>query len=265
MSTHTHDHEKKHREKGLEQDTSVHAQTPGDQSAPEPQAQTGQPAQAGQTDQSSQSAREQAPASLDTELAQARAEIELLKIQLAELNDKYLRALADQVNFRKRMVKDKEEAQKYAVQTLLTDLVPVLDDFDRSIEAALQSPEDGSKVLEGVRLIRKHLMDTLENKYGLKRFSAQGAVFDPNYHEAMFSDMGEVEEPTVTQEFMPGYILHDRVIRSAKVKVTMPAKPAASQEQSGEDQAEQNLPTPDGAPAAEDSSGTGQTADKPDI
>lgn len=248
MSTHTHDHEKKHRGKDPEQDTSVQSQMPVEQPQPESQVQTGQ------ADQSAQPAEEQLPASLETQLAEARAEIELLKIQLAELNDKYLRALADQVNFRKRMVKDKEEAQKYAIQTLLADLVPILDDFDRSIDAALQSPEDGSKVLEGVRLIRKHLMDTLENKYGLKRFSAQGAAFDPNYHEAMFSDIGEVEEPTVTQEFMPGYMLHDRVIRSAKVKVTMPARPATRQEQT-----EQNIQTPNGAPGTEGSSEAGQS------
>ncbi|MCX8013168.1 MAG: nucleotide exchange factor GrpE [Rectinema sp.] len=222
MSIHTHDHGKKHGEKSPEQGTSAHAQPSEAQSVSGTQAEA----------QAAEYTANQTAPSLETQLAEARAEIELLKIQLAELNDKYLRALAEQVNFRKRMVKDKEDAQKYAIQTLLVDLIPVLDDFDRSIDAALQSPEDGSKVLEGVRLIRKHFMDMLETKYGLRRFSAQGAVFDPHLHEAMFSDTGEVAEPTVTQEFMPGYMLHDRVIRSAKVKVTMPAKPAPQPEQS---------------------------------
>ncbi|MHB0853991.1 MAG: nucleotide exchange factor GrpE [Rectinema subterraneum] len=163
----------------------------------------------------------------EAQLAAAKAEIELLKAQLAELNDKYLRALAEQVNFRKRMTKEKEEYQQYALSTLLSDLIPVLDDFDRSLEAAAQSQNDVSKVIEGIRLVQKRLLDTLANKYGLARYDAEGSVFDPHMHEAMFSDQGDVTEPTVTQEFMPGYKLHDRVIRAAKVKVTVPANNGA--------------------------------------
>jgi len=168
-----------------------------------------------------------AVATPEAQLAAAKAEIELLKAQLAELNDKYLRALAEQVNFRKRVIKEKEEYQQYAVSTLLLDLIPVLDDFDRSLEAAAQSQNDASKIIEGVRLVQKRLFDTLANKYGLTRYNAKGSVFDPHMHEAMFSDQGDVAEPTVTQEFMPGYKLHDRVIRAAKVKVTMPANNGA--------------------------------------
>lgn len=163
----------------------------------------------------------------EAQLAAANAEIELLKAQLAELNDKYLRTLAEQVNFRKRIAKEKEEYQQYALSTLLMDLIPILDDFDRSLEAATQSQNNVSKVIEGIRLIQKRLMDTLTNKYGLTRFSAKDSVFDPHMHEAMFSDQGDVAEPTVTQEFMPGYKLHDRVIRTAKVKVTVPANKKA--------------------------------------
>ena len=180
----------------------------------------------------------------EAQLAAAKAEIELLKAQLAELNDKYLRALAEQVNFRKRMTKEKEEYQQYALSTLLSDLIPVLDDFDRSLEAAAQSQNDVSKVIEGIRLVQKRLLDTLANKYGLARYDAEGSVFDPHMHEAMFSDQGDVTEPTVTQEFMPGYKLHDRVIRAAKVKVTVPANngaekaPAQMEEAQGQAQDE---------------------------
>jgi len=164
----------------------------------------------------------------EAQLAAAKAEIELLKAQLAELNDKYLRTLAEQVNFRKRVVKEKEEFQQYAVSALLSDLVPVLDDFDRSLEAVAQNHNDAEKVVEGIRLIQKRLYDTLSNKYGLSKYEANGSVFDPHLHEAMFSDQGDVPEPTVTQEFMPGYKLHGRVVRTAKVKVTMPANPGIS-------------------------------------
>jgi molecular chaperone GrpE len=167
----------------------------------------------------------QSATDLESQLAAANAEIERLKAQLEELNDKYLRTLAEQVNFRKRVVKEKEEFQQYAVSTLLNDLIPVLDDFDRSLDAVAQNHKDVEKVIEGIRLIQRRLYDTLSKKYGLKQYKAEGTAFDPHLHEAMFSEKGDVHEPKVTQEFLPGYKLHDRVIRTAKVKVMMPAKP----------------------------------------
>jgi molecular chaperone GrpE len=200
---------------------------------------------------------EEAPAGAvntpEAQLAAAKAEIELLKTQLAELNDKYLRTLAEQVNFRKRVVKEKEEFQQYAVSSLLSDLIPVLDDFDRSLEAVVQNQNDTTKVIDGIRLIQKRLYDTLSNKYGLSRYEAKGVVFDPHLHEAMFSDQGDVPEPTVTQEFLPGYRLHDRVIRTAKVKVTMPANPASSGPEASEPSAKEGeAAAPDeGAPGAD--------------
>jgi len=163
----------------------------------------------------------------EAQLAAARAEIDLLKAQVSELNDKYLRTLAEQVNFRKRVVKEKEEFQQYAISTLLADLIPVLDDFDRSLEAVAQHKTDAEKVAEGIQLIQKRLYDTLSNKYGLVKYESKNSVFDPHMHEAMFSDQGDVAEPTVTQEFIPGYKLHERIIRTAKVKVTMPSPGSA--------------------------------------
>ncbi len=164
----------------------------------------------------------------EAQLAAARAEIDLLKAQVSELNDKYLRTLAEQVNFRKRVVKEKEEFQQYAISTLLADLIPVLDDFDRSLETVVQHKTDAEKVAEGIQLIQKKLYDTLSSKYGLTKYESKNSVFDPHMHEAMFSDEGNVAMPTVTQEFMPGYKLHERIIRTAKVKVTMPSSGNAS-------------------------------------
>lgn len=183
----------------------------------------------------------------EAQLAAAKAEIEVLKAQLSELNDKYLRTLAEQVNFRKRVVKEKEEFQQYAVSTLLSDLIPVLDDFDRSLEAIVQNQNDTTKIIEGIRLIQKRLHDTLSNKYGLSRYEAKGLVFDPHLHEAMFSDQGDVPEPTVTQEFLPGYKLHDRVIRTAKVKVTMPANAGGAEPTAQEAQAKREEAAAPGA------------------
>jgi len=119
---------------------------------------------------------------------------------------------------------------------VLNDLIPVLDDLDRSLEAISQNKDNVEKVIEGIRLIQKRLYDTLANKYGLTKFNAQGEVFDPNLHEAMYSEIGDVPESMVTQEFMPGYKLHDRVIRTAKVKVMLPMATQTGEAQHQESQ-----------------------------
>lgn len=156
-------------------------------------------------------------------LEAANAEIADLRAKNDELNDRYLRKVAEEVNFRKRMLKDKDEAQRYALSSILGDLVPVLDDFDRGLVHAEQT-KSYDNLLEGIALIRRQLSQLLENKYFLKRFDSKGEIFDPARHEALFAEPGDVEEPVVSEEYLPGYMLHERVIRFAKVRVKMPAK-----------------------------------------
>ncbi len=161
------------------------------------------------------------------ELDAPRNEIAALRTEVADLNEKYLRKLADEVNFRKRMVREKEDAQKFAVAGLLGDIIPILDDFDRGL-ASSENAKNYEQLHEGVALIRKQLSQMLENKYSLKRFESKGNLFDPNRHEAVFAEPGDVEEAMVFEEYLPGYALHDRILRTAKVRVKIPApqKPA---------------------------------------
>lgn len=161
------------------------------------------------------------------ELEAAKGEIASLRAEVAELNEKYLRKLADEVNFRKRMVREKEDAQKFAVTGLLGDIIPILDDFDRGL-ASSETAKNYEQLHEGVALIRKQLSQMLENKYSLKRFESKGNLFDPNRHEAVFAEPADVEEAIVFEEYLPGYALHDRILRTAKVRVKIPApqKPA---------------------------------------
>jgi molecular chaperone GrpE len=149
-----------------------------------------------------------------------------LEEKLREADDKYLRKAAEFENFRKRITREKQDAIEFANQSLLLDLIPVLDDFDRAIKAAAAmasaSPEFDS-LYEGVTLIEKRLVTQLENKWGLKRFDSAGEAFDPNRHEAIMMDKSaEVAGPVVQEDFLKGYTLKDRVVRSAKVKVLMP-------------------------------------------
>lgn len=180
------------------------------ESAPEAESVAGQPQESTELE------------TLKAELDQTKQKLAATLSELSELNEKYLRKLADEVNFRKRMLREKEEAQKFAVSSLLGDLIPILDDFDRGISSA-ESAQNYEQLHEGILLIRRQLSQMLENKYALKRFESKGTAFDPNRHEALFAEPDDVEEVMVSEEYLPGYALHDRVLRTAKVRVKIPA------------------------------------------
>jgi molecular chaperone GrpE len=154
--------------------------------------------------------------------------IAALEKEVSELKDQYLRKLADYENFRKRMFREKEEAIQFANTSLLVDLVQVLDDFDRAIRSS-ESSQDFKTLHDGIQMIERQFFGLLESKYRLKRFDSTGTPFDPNRHEAIAvekSDDPACVEDVVVEEFLKGYELADRIIRSAKVKVRQPADPS---------------------------------------
>ncbi len=155
------------------------------------------------------------------------SQIEKLQAEVSSLKDQYLRKLADYENFRKRMFREKDDAVQFANSQLLTDLVSVLDDFDRAVSSS-ETSRDFQSLHDGVDMIRRQLLGLLESKYGLARFESLGEPFDPNHHEAMMSEQGECDEPTVVEEYSKGYRLRERILRSAKVKVRMPAAGASA-------------------------------------
>jgi len=153
---------------------------------------------------------------------EAASRISALEDEVSSLKDQYLRKLADYENFRKRMFREKEDSVQYANTQILSDLVGVVDDFDRAVRSS-ETSKDFQSLHDGVDMIRKRLLGLLESKYGLAGFSSEGEPFDPNMHEAVMSELGDCEEPVVIEEFVKGYKLRDRILRSAKVKVRMPA------------------------------------------
>ena len=161
-------------------------------------------------------------------IAELEAKSVDLAAQLAELNDQLLRKAADFENFRKRINQEKQNAIEFANQSLLLDIIPIIDDFERAIQSAETSEEltglpAGKAVLEGITMIEKRLISRLEGKWGLKRFNSAGEPFDPNFHEAVLMDKSpDTKEPVVQEEFLKGYMLKERVIRAAQVKVLMP-------------------------------------------
>jgi len=185
-----------------------------------------------ETDVSGQSAEKDAKSAGEAAKAlKPEEKIAELEAQLAETRDQLLRKAADFENFRKRMNQEKQNAIEYANQSLLLDIIPVIDDFERAIQSAEKSA-DLNAFIEGVKMIEKRLTNQLESKWGLKRFSSAGELFDPNMHEAlMVEKSSDVTEAVVQEDLIRGYLLKDRVIRAAKVKVLMPeAAPAVASE-----------------------------------
>jgi molecular chaperone GrpE len=149
-----------------------------------------------------------------------------LEEQLAESRDQFLRKAAEFENFRKRMTQEKQSAIEYANQSLLLDIIPIIDDFERAILSG-ESSKDFTAFWDGICMIEKRLTTQLETKWGLKRFNSAGEVFDPNLHEALMMDKSpDISEAVVQEDLIKGYLLKDRVIRAAKVKVLVPENPA---------------------------------------
>ena len=144
-----------------------------------------------------------------------------LEKENAELKDQYLRKAADFENYRKRAISDKQEAIDYANTSLLKDLLDSLDNFDRTVEAAATAT-DAKSIADGVTMINKSLVSMLENKYNLVSYGAAGDAFNPDIHEAIGMQEGDVEEEQISAVYLKGYKLKDRVIRHAKVMVTKP-------------------------------------------
>lgn len=151
---------------------------------------------------------------------------EKAKKEIEKWKGEYLRKMADFENYRKRMIKEKQEAIDYANETLLQDLIHVLDDFDRAIDAInTYCDEKTRSYMEGFAIIQKQFYSMLENKYSLSYYKSEGERFDPNIHDAKASrESAEVTEEIVEKELLKGYRLHGRVIRTAQVETIKPKK-----------------------------------------
>jgi molecular chaperone GrpE len=134
-----------------------------------------------------------------------------------DYRDRYVRTLADFENFRKRSEREKADFQRYALGSVIRDLLPVLDNFDRALDHA----EEGDEFHKGVSLIYKQLFDVLQ-RHGLKPITESGVHFDPNIHEAVIREEDpSVPSHTVVAVLQKGYFLHDRLLRPAMVKVAV--------------------------------------------
>jgi len=144
--------------------------------------------------------------------------------------DRLLRTTADFENFKKRAGREKQEAIKYANESLLQKLVPVLDNFDMALSAAQVGQSEAAQSLQtGINMIYQQLRNTLLEA-GLEEIDAEGKIFDPNLHEAVSQrETAEVPEGQVVQQMRKGYKLRDRLLRPASVVVSKKPDPSTQE------------------------------------
>ncbi|EKN64228.1 nucleotide exchange factor GrpE [Schinkia azotoformans] len=152
------------------------------------------------------------------EVSPEQLEIQRLQQELDDRQSRLLRLQADFENFRRRVRLDQEAAAKYRAQSLIENILPALDNFDRALNIEAKE-EETLQLLKGVEMVYRQLLDALKTE-GLDIIDAVGKEFDPNFHQAVMQvEDSNYESNIVVDELQKGYILKDRVIRPTMVKV----------------------------------------------
>ena len=157
-----------------------------------------------------------------SEIDDEALEIDALRAERDDLRDRFMRALADAENSRKRSEKDRREAENYGGSKLARDMLPVYDNLKRALEAATDEHREVSgALLEGVELTMRELLNVFK-KHGIERISPEvGDVFDPQHHQAMFeAPVPGTKAGEIIQVSAEGFMLHDRLLRPAQVGVS---------------------------------------------
>ncbi|MDF1873626.1 nucleotide exchange factor GrpE [Vannielia sp.] len=149
-------------------------------------------------------------------------EIEIIRQERDEMRDRFMRALADAENARKRGERDRREAEQYGGSKLARDILPVYDNLKRALEAAGESEGEAmSGLLEGVKLTMREMLNIFA-KHGIEPIVPEvGDTFDPQLHQAMFeAPLPDTKQGTIIQVMAEGFMLHDRLLRPAQVGVS---------------------------------------------
>lgn len=163
----------------------------------------------------------------EEQLKELQKEIESLRKAASERNE-FLNLLqrvqADFANYQKRIKKEKECWDKYQDEDLLKELIPVLDNLERTLKMKCSS-EETKCLMDGVQLIKREIFRVLE-KRGVKQIKTTGEKFDANIHESVaVTESADHKENEIIEEIAPGYMLYDRLIRAAKVRIAVKPKP----------------------------------------
>ncbi len=177
----------------------------------------------------------------DSEVDDLRQQLAAKELEAKTNYDRFVRQAAELDNFKKRASREREDAIRYANESLIKDLLSVVDNLERAVAHA-SGDGNGKPIVEGVEMVLKGLLDVLA-KYGVTQISAVGQPFDPAKHEAMAQVESQTHQPnSVVDELHKGYALRDRLLRPALVSV---AKAPITQEKKNEDSKVENDPSDD--------------------
>jgi len=155
-------------------------------------------------------------------LKELRAKLESKEEEAKETYDRLLRVSADFENYKKRSTREMEEFRRYANQSLLKEMLSVVDNLELAINSSNDEKETDKNLIEGLNLTLNEILRVLE-KFNVKPIEAQGQTFDPAFHEAvMREETDDFPEKTVISELQKGYLIHDRLLRPAMVVVAVP-------------------------------------------
>ncbi|MBM3243039.1 nucleotide exchange factor GrpE [Candidatus Poribacteria bacterium] len=190
--------------------------------------------------------------SQETEIEKDKVkELEKLQAEVEAARDRMLRTAAEFENYKKRAEREKNEFMKYIATEFVADLLPIMDNLERAIDATSpplegqgwggnENAQNFASLREGVKLTYKQLQDVLTRR-GVTRIEAVGKPFDPNVHEAvMQAPSDKYPENIVAAEFQKGYMLHDRVIRAAMVSVSAGNPPVKKPDSFGNEGGKEN-------------------------
>jgi molecular chaperone GrpE len=159
------------------------------------------------------------PSSAKEKATEETEKIAELEKEVADLKDRFLRKVAEFENYKRRNENDQLNLIKYAAESFIIKLLPVVDDFERSLEH-IESAKNNDALKEGIKLVYDKLIKVLDEQ-GVKKIDAVGKPFDVHYHEALMQRKDDKAEPhTVLDELEKGYLYKDRVIRHSKVVVS---------------------------------------------
>lgn len=160
---------------------------------------------------------EQDDAEKADEMEKLKEELNTLQQEKEDLYQRFLRTQAEFDNYKKRSLREREAQAKYKSQDLVTELLPVIDNFERALQVEANDANKG--LLDGISMVYKQLMDALKTE-GVEPIEAVGKEFDPNIHQAVMQVEDETKDSNIiVEELQKGYMLKDRVIRPSMVKV----------------------------------------------
>jgi len=183
-------------------------------------------AKGGKEDETNQGSSSLKPEEAESEKPekQLRSLLEQKEEELLQKHDHLLRTQAEFENYKKRTIREKADLMKFGNEALMSELLSIIDALERSLEHAHRSNQKDALV-DGIELVKKELLKKLE-KFGLKQIATQGETFDPHKHEAIAQiETAEYPENAIIEELQKGYLVHDRLLRPATVRVTKAPPP----------------------------------------